>query len=139
MRLTDRRGPLFVEPEISGHPIIERRTRWRARPPEEASRPRPSSTAELPPSLTLQLLREPRRVQVREQPRRDHSVPVEYFDGRSWYALVTAAGPDRVSGGHWEEAAYAREYFRCATEAGVLVWLFHDALENAWYLHGWWD
>ena len=50
----------------------------------------------------------------------------------------SAAGPDRVSGGQWTEP-YAREYFRCVTETGALVWLFRDARENEWYLHGWWD
>ena len=64
---------------------------------------------------------------------------MEYHDGRRWHELVTAAGPDRVSGGRWEEAPYAREYFRCTTGMGVLVWLFRDGTESAWYLHGWWD
>jgi protein ImuB len=140
IRLMDRHGSLFVEPETSAHPMLERRTRWRVRPPEEAVETRtPSPGRELSPSLTLQLLAEPRRIAVRERLRRDHAVPVEYHDGRRWHELVTAAGPDRLSGGHWEEAPYAREYFRCTTQAGVLVWLYRDASENAWYLHGWWD
>jgi hypothetical protein len=138
IRLMDKHGELFVEPETTGHPILERRTRWRVRPPEEAVEAR-SSGGEHSPSLTLQLLPEPRPIAVRERLRRDHAVPVEYFDGRRWHELVTAAGPDRVSGGRWEEAPYAREYFRCTTGAGVLVWLFRDGAESAWYLHGWWD
>ena len=36
-----------------------------------------------------------------------------------WRALVEAAGPDRLSGGHWE-GGYAREYFRCVAEDGAL-------------------
>jgi DNA-binding MurR/RpiR family transcriptional regulator len=52
--------------------------------------------------------------------------------------IGTAAGPDRISGGQWDEP-FAREYFRCVRNDGVLLWLFRDAREDAWYLHGWWD
>jgi len=88
--------------------------------------------------LTLQLLAEPRRIRVETVARRDHHVPVRYRDGRGVHELVTAAGPDRVSGERWGDA-YAREYFRCVTADGVLVWLFRDARTDEWYLQGWWD
>lgn len=141
-RLVDAHGPVFVEPEVEGHPLAERRTTWKPREPAEAAEAGAASPGE--PCLTLQLLREPRRVAVRVRARRDHVVPVQYHDllgGRVWRELVTAVGPERVSGGGWEEpAGYAREYFRCVTDAGVLVWLFRAlSEEGAWYLHGWWD
>ena len=138
-RLVDEHGPLFVEPAAGGHPLPERRTAWRAREPEEAAEGGADPFAAAP-SLTLQLLPEPRRVAVRVRPRRDHAVPVQYCDlarGREWRELLAAAGPERIAGGAWEEG-WAREYFRCVTEAGALVWLFRDA-EDAWYIHGWWD
>ena len=138
IRLMDRHGELFVEPESTEHPVLERRTRWRIRPPEEAAVP-PSSTGEPSPALSLQLLREPRRIAVRQAFRRDHALPSGYHDGRCWHHLAAAAGPDRVSGGRWEETPYTREYFRCTTEGGVLVWIYRDLREDAWYLHGWWD
>jgi hypothetical protein len=87
--------------------------------------------------LTLQLLKAPRPVLVETVERRDHMLPVRYRDG-AWRAIVTAAGPDRVSGGQWENA-YAREYYRCVTAQGTLVWLFRDGCGEGWYLHGWWD
>jgi hypothetical protein len=87
--------------------------------------------------LTLQLLETPRPVLVETVERRDHVLPVRYRDG-TWRAIVTAAGPERVSGGQWE-SAYAREYYRCVTAQGGLVWLFRDGCEEEWYLHGWWD
>jgi hypothetical protein len=90
-----------------------------------------------PSGLTLQLLPEPRPVEVETLGRRDHRVPIRYRDGH-WRPLVTAAGPERLSGGQWEEA-YAREYYRCVTGDGLLVWLFHDATVRRWFLHGWWD
>ena len=52
------------------------------------------------------------------------------------------AGADRFSGGQGDAPrTYAREYFRCVTNDGALVWLFRDAQEKSggWYLHGWWD
>jgi hypothetical protein len=90
-----------------------------------------------PVGLTLQLLAEPRRIVVETVRRRDHVVPVRYRAGR-WHAVVSAAGPDRVSGGQWA-TSYAREYYRAVTAEGVLVWIYRDAVRGQWYLHGWWD
>ncbi|MBV9775262.1 MAG: hypothetical protein JO040_15010 [Gemmatimonadetes bacterium] len=142
-RLVDAHGPVFVEPEVDAHPLAEHRTVWQPREPAEAVETDTAvALSSVEPCLTLQLLPEPRRVGVRTRPRRDHAVPAQYYDllnGRVWRALVTAAGPERVSGGGWEDAGYAREYFRCVTDAGVLVWLFRDPGKDEWYLHGWWD
>lgn len=116
-------------------------------PPRAESAPGPAHLAVVPVSepdappgarLTLQLLPEPRAVEVEATWRRDHLAPVRFRDGRGWHQLVTVSGPDRISGGRWE-MAYAREYFRCVTAEGVLVWLFRDARRGGWYVHGWWD
>lgn len=91
--------------------------------------------------MTLQLLDAPREVRVETALRRDHVVPVRYRerDGAGgWHQVSSMAGPDRLSGGQWEDA-YAREYFRVVTEDGLLVWLFRDARADTWWLHGWWD
>lgn len=141
-RLADRHGPVFVVPEVSSDPLVERRTRWTDQDPGEVVRP--ASGAEPPgpacePALQLQLLPEPRRIAVRTEPRRDHLLPIRYRDREGWHTLVGVAGPHRVSGGRWESFPYAREYFRCVTDAGALVWLFRDAVGSGWYLHGWWD
>lgn len=147
-RLIDEWDAPLVEAAVEPHPLIERRTRWQPLEPErlvnEGAAPAttiaPASTASPSPCLTLQLLPEPRRIEVRVHPRRDHHLPVQFIDpvnGREWQTIVTAAGPDRVSGGHWE-SAYAREYFRCTTAVGRLVWLFWDAVGDAWYLQGGW-
>jgi len=78
-----------------------------------------------------------RRVAVTTKRRRDHQLPVQYRD-KQWMGITSAAGPDRVSGGQWSEP-YAREYFRCVTDDGMMVWLYRDARSDEWYLHGWWD
>jgi protein ImuB len=137
-RLTEAHGTLLVEPAASAHPLAERRTTWQPVSPTTVAE-RPASVPETEPCLTLQLLPEPRPVAVKVRSTRGYLLPVRYLDQGRWTTLDTAAGPDRVSGGHWEARSYAREYFRCVTREGRLVWLFRDAVENRWYLHGWWD
>jgi hypothetical protein len=140
-QLLDDQGSVVVTPRNTQHPLIDRRTEWVSQEPAQASariqlRERVVKATAVP-RLTLQLLPEPRRVAVTTKKRRDHQMPVQYRD-KEWMTLVSAAGPDRVSGGQWAEP-YAREYFRCVTEDGMMVWLFRDAREDEWYVHGWWD
>ena len=140
-QLLDDQGAVVVTPRNNQHPLIDKRTEWVSQEPAQASariqiRERVVK-ATAAPRLTLQLFAEPRRVMVRTKRRRDHEVPVQYRD-KEWMTITSAAGPDRVSGGQWTEP-YAREYFRCVTDDGMMVWLYRDAREDAWYLHGWWD
>jgi len=140
-QLLDDQGAVVVTPRNSQHPLIDRRTEWISQEPSQASariRLRERVVKAIAdPRLTLQLLPEPRRIAVTTKRRRDHQMPVQYRD-KQWMAIISAAGPDRVSGGQWAEP-YAREYFRCVTDDGMMVWLYRDAREDAWYLHGWWD
>jgi protein ImuB len=140
-QLLDDQGAVVVTPRNTQHPLIDRRTDWVSQEPAQASariqlRERVVK-ATAAPRLTLQLLPEPRPVAVKTRRRRDHELPVEFRD-RLWMPIVSAAGPDRVSGGQWSEP-YAREYFRCVTDDGMMVWLYRDARDDVWYLHGWWD
>ena len=97
-----------------------------------------ASSREPASRLTLYLLPTPRAIEVRTEERRDHILPTGYRDGGAWYGILSAAGPDRVSGERWGEA-YAREYFRCIVDDGGMVWVYRDARGDAWYIHGWWD
>jgi hypothetical protein len=140
-QLLDDQGAVVVTPRNTQHPLIDRRTEWVSQEPSQASariqlRERVVK-ATAAPSLTLQLLPEPRRIAVTTKRRRDHQVPVQYRD-KQWLTIISAAGPDRVSGGQWAEP-YAREYFRCVTDDGMMVWVYRDARDDSWYLHGWWD
>ena len=135
-RLIELQGTVLVKPLSSLHARAERRTEWQA----DALSTRllmDMAAHAAPPELRLQLLPEPREVLVETLQRRDHIVPVRYRDGQ-WRQLVTVAGPDRISGGKWEQA-YAREYFRAVTVEGSLVWLFRDAKADRWYVQGFWD
>jgi hypothetical protein len=125
-----------VKPVSSQDARVEKRTEWQV---DELSTKvlADVSAASGPPELRLQLLPEPREVLVETVQRRDHVVPVRYRD-RQWRQIVTVAGPDRISGGKWEES-YAREYFRAVIVDGGLVWIYRDARTDRWYLQGRWD
>jgi protein ImuB len=143
-RLLEQHDEVVVRPVLSQHPLVEARVTYEAAAPAAVS----SSVRELPRSgaaqprgageLTLQLLEQPKPVLVESIRRRDHEVPVRYRDGAAWFSLLHAAGPDRLSGGQWDQS-YAREYYRAVTTEGTLVWLYRDACKDRWYLHGWWD
>jgi hypothetical protein len=163
-RIVEAEGDVIHRPVANRHPLMERRSVFRpdasllpgspaTQSLDAATRQRtdagPGSSHHVAHSyvresngpsdgLTLQMLPHPEKVMVETVRRRDHAVPIRYRDTRGWHQLITAAGPDRVSGGRWGDA-FAREYFRAVTVAGQLVCLFHEAREDEWYLHGWWD
>jgi hypothetical protein len=185
--LAEEQGDVVVVPQNSGHPLVERRTKWveqreagsgkreaglgtrrkRGRRGQQSPNDDPAVSAvgpQLTPSvreepfpgpslvaesrvpspesresrLTLYLLPTPRAIEAHIEERRDHILPTAYRDGGAWYKVLSSAGPDRVSGERWGEA-YAREYFRCVVDDGGMVWLYHDARADGWYIHGWWD
>jgi hypothetical protein len=136
-RLLEAQGEVFVRPVVNEHPLAELRSSFRADDDVLIGEPKlPAGDAGA--ELTLQVLPEPRSVLVETVNRRDHMIPIRYRDTKGWVQLVTTAGPDRVSGGRWGDA-YAREYFRGVTFEGKLVWLFREAREDSWFIHGWWD
>jgi protein ImuB len=148
-----------VVPATDAHPRIERRGGWERQEltdvanahrgegdpsRDEAGLPPPGSGAEWSSGierrgLSLQLMPEPRRITIETRRRRDHEVPTRLRDRTGWRDVAHAAGPDRISGGQWEASSYAREYWRCVTGEGVPLWIYRDALDGGWYLHGWWD
>lgn len=134
--LAEDQGDVVVVPENTEHPLLERRTKWRGHGDRGLGTGKGGNRSFS--SLTLYLLPTPRAIEVRTEERRDHVVPTGYRDGGAWYGVLSAAGPDRVSGERWGEA-YAREYFRCVVDDGGMVWLYRDARADGWYLHGWWD
>ena len=139
-QLLDDQGAVIVVPTNSRHPLVERRTTWASMEPAHAARAHMARemTDTADPRLTLQLLAAPRMILVKAERRRDHELPLRYRDADVWVPIQSAAGPDRVSGGQWEEA-YAREYYRCVTDEGMLVWIFREGRSGEWYLQGWWD
>jgi protein ImuB len=151
-RLLDDGQATVVGLTTNAHPRPEQRAQWGTRALAEVLREETverSSGQAVGQSrggtlgLALQLVPAPRPVAVRTTPRRDHHAPTAYRErGREPspdVELLTAAGPDRISGGAEIGEPYARDYFQCVTAEGQLVLLYHDAIAEQWYLHGWWD
>ena len=137
-QLLDDQGAVIVVPSNSAHPLIEKRTSWQVQEPSHAARAHMMKESRANPQLTLQLFPDPRRIAVKTVRRRDHDLPVKYRENDAWILLESAAGPDRVSGEQWEKP-FAREYYRCVTEDGTLVWIYREGLNGEWFIHGWWD
>jgi hypothetical protein len=137
-QLLDDQGAVIVVPSNTKHPLIERRTSWLVQEPAHAARTQVVREVAAEPKFTLQVLQTPRQISVKTARRRDHELPVKFRDTDGWVMIESAAGPDRVSGGKWEDP-YTREYFRCVTEEGSLVWIFREESGDNWYMHGWWD
>jgi len=137
-QLLDDQGAVIVVPSTTRHPLLERRTSWVMQEPAHAARTHVVREAITEPQFTLQLLQSPRLVTVQTVRRRDHDLPVKFRDTDGWVMIESAAGPDRVSGERWGDV-YAREYFRCVTEEGTLIWIFRDERDEEWYIQGWWD
>jgi hypothetical protein len=137
-QLLDTCGMEVVTLSATNHPLLEQRVRWQIRESVVLEGNTAAGASAVRPSLTLQLLPDPRPVEVVTTPRRDHDVPVRFREPAQPEAdVLVAAGPDRVAGGTWEAVPYAREYFHCVTADGRLVLLFRAG--DRWYLHGWWD
>ena len=45
-------------------------------------------------------------------------------------------GPERIETGWWMGRHVRRDYFRVETSAGLRFWLFRQAGEDRWFLHG---
>lgn len=148
-RLLDDGQATIVGLTTTAHAQPEQRARWRMRELGEVLRERAPAgeggalASAAAPALCLQLLPVPRSLAVTTTARRDHHVPGGYREdggGRSAdVEVLTAVGPDRISGGADIGEPYARDYFQCVTTEGMLVLLYHDVLADRWYLHGWWD
>jgi hypothetical protein len=145
-QLLDDQGAVIVVPSNTRHPLLERRTTWLSQEPAHAARTHLIRESPAEPKFTLQLLQQPRPISVKTARRRDHDLPIKYRDTDGWVMIESAAGPDRVSGSRWDDP-YEREYFRCVTEDGTLVWIFRkDAVvsdsapgDSEWFMQGWWD
>jgi hypothetical protein len=152
-RLIDDQQATIVGLTRTMHARPEDRARWRSLELAEVLRQQGAvASSGAVPSLSLQLLPRARRIAVETAERRDHRVPVSYraraeahatqrgkMPCVSEAAVLTALGPDRISGGAEAGEPYARDYYQCVTTDGLLVLLYRDTLADQWYLHGWWD
>jgi protein ImuB len=52
---------------------------------------------------------------------------------------IDISGPERLQGDWWSNHAYARDYYRVVFDGLGPVWLFRDARDGRFYLHGMFD
>jgi hypothetical protein len=139
--LLDLQPDAIAIPARSSHPLPEQRLTWSADPAGD-SVPKRSSVGAIglvtDPVLTIQTLPAPTAIDVWTITRRDAVLPDRYYDGIRTYTLASSLGPDRISGGFGAER-FARDYFQCVRDDGVMVLLAHDQLAERWFLVGWWD
>lgn len=131
-------GSALVTADTCEHPLPQRRTRWIERPPALVwARPQiaPEDTT---PSLALHLHETPEPAEVETYDRRGHPAPLRYRARDGWHELVTASGPDCVSGGQWEDEPHAWELYCCVRMDGEIVLLARDGRTDAWEVAGEW-
>jgi hypothetical protein len=136
-RILDQ-GSIVITPDNSRHPVLGRRTRWIEQPPALVwARPQiaPEDTE---PALALHLWPEPQPVEAVTADRRGFEAPLRYRARDGWHDLVSASGPDCVSGGQWD-TAYACELYCCVRADGEIVLLSRDALSGEWQEVGGWS
>jgi protein ImuB len=52
------------------------------------------------------------------------------------HPIVKSWGPERVHTGWWRDANIVRDYYRIETDQGVQLWVFQNARNGEWFLHG---
>jgi protein ImuB len=64
--------------------------------------------------------------------------PVEQRRGRPRRhgPLELLGGPERIESGWWDGADTRRDYYRARDSRGSLLWIYRDADDGAWFLHG---
>lgn len=63
-------------------------------------------------------------------------VPQDFQLGKRSYKIVFAVGPERIESQWWEGRWVRRDYFRVHTEQGQRFWIFREARNHNWYVHG---
>jgi protein ImuB len=67
----------------------------------------------------------------------DDGAPVRVRWRERALVVAHADGPERLSG-EWWAYPYRRDYWRAATDAGLLL-LYRDRTSRGWYVQGWYD
>ena len=106
-----------------------------APPPDVPTPDAPPDTAPAPHApAALRLLDPPESATVAPDPAGAPSTV--HWRGRS-LVVTRADGPERLSGEWWADP-YRRDYWRCATPAGLLL-TYRDRTAGGWWIQGWYD
>jgi len=50
-----------------------------------------------------------------------------------------APGMERIESGWWDDGDVQRDYFIARTPQGAALWVYRDASDGSWHLHGFWS
>jgi protein ImuB len=50
-----------------------------------------------------------------------------------------ASGMERIESGWWDGGDVQRDYFIARTPQGAALWVYRDASDGSWHLHGFWS
>jgi protein ImuB len=65
-----------------------------------------------------------------------HGPPIRMvWKGRD-YRVTRAWGPERIATGWWRALDVQRDYYRAEWDNGTHVWVYRDARQERWFLHG---
>jgi protein ImuB len=102
---------------------------------DEAPGPDPTVVGDAAGALALRRLRPPRRVEVATHEGRPTRVHAPHLDA----AVVTSAGPWRLSGDWWDSAPWAHDEWDVQLTDGSLWRLTHDRTTDTWSLTALYD
>jgi protein ImuB len=111
---------------------------WEVTPEFESYEPAEDNVAiegrsfQIKPAYSSSLSQAPRPSRLLKKPRA--LSPSE----RNRFQLLSSHPIERLEDGWWEESR-GRDYYFALSPKGEFVWLFHDRIENRYYLHGYFD
>ncbi|MFN3200660.1 MAG: hypothetical protein ACE366_19840 [Bradymonadia bacterium] len=127
-----------VTPQQSADPRPERRGRWQvvqAAPTAPFSSLQAAAQQATPPARLRRRVQAPIAIEVQVE----HERPVSIRrPGEHWRRCI-ATGPERISGGWWDDDAFAREDWHVRTTDQGVLWISRDARTGRWWWRGWID
>lgn len=70
------------------------------------------------------------------------SPPVRLIWNNNYCLVKNSSGPEKITTEWWQhklaDEIEEREYYRVQLESGYWLWIFHNKVENSWFLHGLW-
>lgn len=55
-----------------------------------------------------------------------------------WHRVELCRGPERLTSEWWRDSSGGRDYFTVRIEEGEHLWIFRDARQRSWFVHGRW-
>lgn len=87
---------------------------------------------QIKPSHSVHLSQAPRPSRLLKKPKRLHPRELDR------YKFLSAQPVERMEDSWWEDSR-GRDYYFALSPKGEFTWLFHDRIENQYYLHGYFD